>query len=117
WPTAARTSSCWPSTSSTASVNTTTPRAPGAAAELLNRVQRAAVVAESELIGAADLELADTAAAPIGRGLDRARVDAERDTLLGCLRDSGYNVSQAARRLGVSRVTVYRLCRKHQLRI
>lgn len=90
---------------------------PGNVRELLNRVQRAAVVAESELIGAADLELADTAAAPIGRGLDRARVDAERDTLLGCLRDSGYNVSQAARRLGVSRVTVYRLCRKHQLRI
>lgn len=90
---------------------------PGNVRELLNRVQRAAVVAESEMIGAGDLELAPAHSAPQARGLDRARVDAERDTLLGCLRDSGYNVSQAARRLGVSRVTVYRLCRKHQLRI
>ncbi|MCE7032328.1 sigma-54 dependent transcriptional regulator [Lysobacter sp. GX 14042] len=88
---------------------------PGNVRELLNRVQRAAVVAESELISAGELELPEAGPAPGGRGLDRARIDAERDMLLGCLRDSGYNVSQAARRLGVSRMTVYRLCRKHQL--
>ena len=90
---------------------------PGNVRELLNRVQRAAVSTESELISAAELELAEPTSAARGRDLDRARVDAERDTLLGCLRESGYNVSQAARRLGVSRVTVYRLCRKHQVRI
>src|SRR5690606_2297884 len=90
---------------------------PGNVRELLNRVQRAAVLAESELITAAELELAERGPLSGGRGLDRARVVAERDTLLGCLRESGFNVSLAARRLGVSRVTVYRLCRKHQLRI
>lgn len=90
---------------------------PGNVRELLNRVQRAAVIAESELITAAELELAERGPLSGGRGLDRARVVAERDTLLGCLRESGFNVSLAARRLGVSRVTVYRLCRKHQLRI
>ena len=89
---------------------------PGNVRELLNRVQRAAVVCESELITDADMELAGVAK-PSGHGLDQARVDAERDTLLGCLRQSGFNVSRAARQLGVSRVTVYRLCHKHGLSI
>ena len=90
---------------------------PGNVRELMNRVQRAAVIAESDLISVGELELAEPVPGAGSQALDQARVDAERDTLLGCLHDSGYNVSQAARRLGVSRVTVYRLCRKHQLRI
>lgn len=89
---------------------------PGNVRELLNRVQRAAVVCESELITEADMELAGMAKSA-GPGLDQARVDAERDTLLACLRQSGFNVSRAARQLGVSRVTVYRLCHKHGLSI
>ncbi|MGY0557557.1 sigma-54 interaction domain-containing protein [Lysobacter sp. A421] len=104
---------------------------PGHVRELLNRVQRAAVTADTELITAQDMGLADAGVAdvdgalPAGHGkcasaagnnlLDRAREGAERDAILACLRDSGYNVSEAARRLKVSRVTVYRLCKKHGL--
>jgi len=84
---------------------------PGNVRELLNRVQRAAVIAEQELISAADMELAGGPA--VRAQLQQARADAERETLLASLRQSQYNVSACARRMRVSRVTVYRLCRKH----
>ena len=85
---------------------------PGNVRELLNRVQRAAVIAEQEVITDVDLELASAPVSPRPR-LDLARDRAERDALLLSLRQSQYNVSACARRMQVSRVTVYRLCRKH----
>ncbi|MGQ4660797.1 sigma 54-interacting transcriptional regulator [Lysobacter sp. F6437] len=89
---------------------------PGNVRELLNRVQRAAVNAEAELIGAPALGLDDPDATTVdGGGLTGARGAAEQQALLACLRESGFNISEAARRLKVSRVTVYRLCRKHGL--
>ena len=42
---------------------------------------------------------------------------AERDVLLQTLRQTGYNVSECARQMQISRVTVYRLCRKHRLEL
>ncbi len=91
-------------------------RWPGNVRELMNRVRRAAVVSESELIDAHALQLADATAAG-GDGLDGVRVHAERDAILTTLRDTGFNVSECARRLRVSRVTVYRLCKKHRLEL
>jgi transcriptional regulator of acetoin/glycerol metabolism len=34
---------------------------------------------------------------------------------VACLRETRFNVSECARRLGIARVTVYRLCKKHGL--
>lgn len=90
---------------------------PGNVRELLNRVQRAAITAEGELISCADLELTANGAEAEGAQLDLARAVAERDTLLSCLEQSRYNVSACARLMKVSRVTIYRLCRKHQLQL
>lgn len=90
---------------------------PGNVRELLNRVQRAAIVAEGELITAADLELADAEAPEPRALLQDARGQVERDLLLQALRQHGYNVSACARHMQVSRVTVYRLCRKHRLEL
>lgn len=89
---------------------------PGHVRELINRVQRAAVIANGELINAQELGLCGKPQPPAGDGaLDTARESAERETILACLRESGFNISETARRLKVSRVTVYRLCRKHKL--
>ncbi|HFF2826552.1 MULTISPECIES: sigma-54 dependent transcriptional regulator [Stenotrophomonas maltophilia group] len=90
---------------------------PGNVRELLNRVQRAAIMAEGELISERDLELGAPVPAPPGAMLHDARGQAERDVLLQTLRQTGYNVSECARRMQISRVTVYRLCRKHRLEL
>ncbi|MBO9718048.1 MAG: sigma-54-dependent Fis family transcriptional regulator [Pseudoxanthomonas sp.] len=92
-------------------------RWPGNVRELLNRVRRAAVVSEGELIDAKALQLQQAVSADDGDGLDGRRVHAEREAILTTLRDTGFNVSECARRLRVSRVTVYRLCKKHQLEL
>ncbi|MDR6990112.1 sigma-54 dependent transcriptional regulator [Luteimonas sp. 3794] len=84
---------------------------PGNVRELLNRVRRAAVVAEHALIEPADLQLGQSNAQIVA--LDHHRDRTERDALLDALRATGCNVSASARRLSVSRVTIYRLCRKH----
>jgi transcriptional regulator of acetoin/glycerol metabolism len=49
------------------------------------------------------------------RGLQGAKQVAERETLLHALRQADFNITACARQMQVSRVTVYRLCRKHQL--
>jgi len=89
---------------------------PGNVRELLNRVQRAAVVAEGTLISAVDLDLQGEQPMSVNRSsLDLTRVSAEREAILKCLHESHFNISECARRLNVSRVTVYRLCKKHKV--
>ncbi len=85
---------------------------PGNVRELFNRVQRAVVMTDRRLIAAADLGLGEEAA-PIQVGLDVARTQAEREAISLSLQRVGRNVSQAARELGVSRMTLYRLMEKH----
>ncbi|NYZ61309.1 sigma-54 interaction domain-containing protein [Luteimonas deserti] len=84
---------------------------PGNVRELLNRVRRAAVVAEHALIEPEDLQLGPTSARVVA--LDDHRDRTDRDALLDALRATGGNVSACAQRLRISRMTVYRLCRKH----
>lgn len=89
---------------------------PGNVRELINRVQRAAVMAENSLISASDLDLQDVQPQFANRSsLGLTRGSAERDAVVACLRESHFNISECARRLKVSRVTVYRLCKKHQV--
>jgi DNA-binding NtrC family response regulator len=88
---------------------------PGNVRELINRVRRALVMSDSRLITPEDLDLApqeNTAPA----ALDESRVRGERSALRECLERSSQNVSLAARELGISRTTMYRLLNKHSLR-
>jgi DNA-binding NtrC family response regulator len=89
---------------------------PGNIRELINRMRRAMVLAENRLIMPEDLELAPPEDAIILRdGLDNTRGSAERTAIWNSLARCGNNISQAARDLGVSRMTLYRLMAKHSI--
>ncbi|WP_367850079.1 sigma-54 interaction domain-containing protein [Rhodoferax sp. WC2427] len=87
---------------------------PGNVRELHNRVRRAVVMAEQHLIGSADLGLA-APEKPESIGLDAARTVAERDVISLTLARAGSNITTAARELGISRMTLYRLMDKHSI--
>lgn len=88
---------------------------PGNVRELMNRIRRATVMCERSLITAADLDLAGVEPAATVRTLAAARSDAERRSIEAALYFCDNNISEAARRLGVARITLYRLLRKYQL--
>ncbi len=88
---------------------------PGNVRELINRVRRALVMSDGRLIMPEDLGLSCGIAVPQA-GLDDTRLRSERRALRECLDRSGQNVSRAARDLGVSRTTMYRLLSKHGMR-
>ena len=88
---------------------------PGNVRELINRIRRAMVLAEGRQITPADLELAGADAAGAGDGLGQLRTAAERAAIGASLQRAGSNITLAARDLGVSRMTLYRLMSKHGL--
>jgi len=90
---------------------------PGNVRELCNRVVRALVLAQGRQILARDLGLEagqgqSTAVATLADYILRA----ERQALNDVLARYANNMSQAARSLGISRPTFYRLLHKHRLR-
>lgn len=85
---------------------------PGNVRELMNRVQHAIIMSEHRLITPADLGLTSAMAPKNVITLSRARAAAESDVIRVTLRNNANNVSRAARELGISRVTLYRLMEK-----
>jgi two-component system NtrC family response regulator len=104
-------------------------RWPGNVRELENRVRRAALMAEGQMIGATDLELpvpATPGAAAAGApglseeqesdlNLRAARHRVEHETIERALARSGGSLAAAARLLGISRPTLYSLLETHGL--
>jgi DNA-binding NtrC family response regulator len=88
---------------------------PGNVRELLNRVQRATVMCEGPLITAQDLQLDSSPNADGSAELTEVRDDAGRVAVEAALGRSHYNVAAAARKLGISRVTLYRIIKRLQI--
>jgi len=88
---------------------------PGNVRELINRVRRAIVMCEGDLIGPADLGLERRQGERDARTLEEARDQGEREAIRNALRRNVGNVTHAARELGVSRMTLYRLLDRHRI--
>ena len=90
---------------------------PGNVRELANRVRRGLVLAEGRQIEAHDLGLESQVSQTGAIGtLEEYKDRAERQALCEVLNRHGDNLSLAARVLGVSRPTFYRLLHKHHIR-
>jgi DNA-binding NtrC family response regulator len=90
---------------------------PGNVRELISSIQRAAVMAEGKWVSATDLGLDHKQAqATISRStLQEARAELEKRLIREALDASGQTVQAAARRLGVSRMTFYRMLERYGL--
>ncbi|MBI5067496.1 MAG: sigma-54-dependent Fis family transcriptional regulator [Deltaproteobacteria bacterium] len=92
---------------------------PGNVRELRNTLERGAVVAKGHIIQLADLGLAPPSAASVGPGgkVEPPSLDeVEKRHVIEVLSFTGGNVTQAARILGIDRVTLYNRMRRYQLR-
>ena len=88
---------------------------PGNIRELINRVRQAMVLCENRLIRPEDLGLNRRGRERRIATLQQVREQAERNAIRDALHYCGHNISQAAKSLGVSRVTLYRLLERHSL--
>jgi two-component system, NtrC family, response regulator len=90
---------------------------PGNVRELENRVKRAVIMAETQRVIPADLDLVPPNEVPEVLNLAQAREEAERREIPRALSRSEGNISQAAKLLGVSRPTLYDLMRQHNIKL
>lgn len=88
---------------------------PGNVRELINRVRRAMVMGETRLISPNDLDLDRRKTTRHMKTLDEVRSEAEKQIILTVLNNTKNNVSESAKILDVSRVTLYRLMEKHNI--
>ena len=82
---------------------------PGNVREMINRVQHAMIMSENKLIGAGDLGLPTPEITGNTPTLDEVRASVEKEAIVTSLQKCQNNVSEVARQLGVSRVTLYRM--------
>jgi DNA-binding NtrC family response regulator len=89
---------------------------PGNVRELISCTQRAAVMAEGRWVTTADLGLDGMEPSSQDRPtLQEARADLEKRMVREALEQSGRSVQAAARQLGVSRMTLYRLLERYDI--
>ena len=93
---------------------------PGNVRELMSMVRRAVVIGDSPLVTVEDLVgLGDVDPERTGhvKAIPRPGSEEERTALLDALARSQENVTVTAQELGVSRVTLYRMLRRHSINL
>jgi two-component system response regulator HydG len=90
---------------------------PGNVRELMSTVRRAVVIGDGDTVKLRDLFGIEDVPRPVAtltpKPLPRAGSNEERTALLAALARHGENVTLTAQELGVSRVTLYRMLRRH----
>ena len=87
---------------------------PGNVRELINRVRRAMVMSEGRFISSIDLGLDDAENLPKAT-LRASRAKVDKTAIESALLHTHDNMSQAARELGISRTTLYRMIDKFNI--
>ncbi|MGR8978919.1 MAG: sigma 54-interacting transcriptional regulator [Gammaproteobacteria bacterium] len=90
---------------------------PGNIRELMNGIRHAVVMSENRLLTPADLGLERRLKERNVKTLEEARAEADRESILSSIHNAQYNMSRAAQNLGISRVSLYRLIDKYQLKV
>lgn len=88
---------------------------PGNVRELINRTRRAMIMVDKRLITPEDLGLERRVVRQTGTTLKEAREASEKQAVNLALQKAKGNVSLAAKRLGISRVCLYRLIKKYEV--
>lgn len=86
---------------------------PGNVRELMNQIKRVVLMSDTIMLEESHLDLPKRGDGK--RSLKSIRERSERDALLLVLESHSGQVSNAAKELGVSRATMYRLLNKHNL--
>ncbi|MBM3726429.1 MAG: sigma-54-dependent Fis family transcriptional regulator [Acidobacteria bacterium] len=84
---------------------------PGNARELRNIVERMAILSPDAVIGMDSIPYEVREAGPAASSLSDAREAAEREEIRRALEGAGWNVSEAARRLGIDRTNLHKKMR------
>jgi two-component system NtrC family response regulator len=88
---------------------------PGNVRELENRLKRAVIMAEGKLVSAEDLDLSASEEEGLPVNLKAAREAADRAAIRKALAQTDYNISGAAKLLGISRPTLYDLLKQYDM--
>jgi two-component system NtrC family response regulator len=89
---------------------------PGNVREMINKIKRATIMADGKRITCEDLELPSCEESGVSHlNLRQVREQAESKAIIQALQTSGFNMTQAARLLGVTRPTLYNLTDKYKI--
>lgn len=88
---------------------------PGNVREMVNRIKSAIVLSDSNLITPEKININHTPKINGCVSLNQIKSEAERRLITSTLARNEYNIARSAKEMGVSRVTFYRLAKKHNI--